>query len=334
MGLCYSAGVQAAPQAPLVSVIVPAYRATQWIAATLDSVLAQTFHNYELIVVNDGSPDTAELENVLAPYGGRIVYLRQENRGLAGARNTGIRAARGRYVAPLDADDIWEPEHLAAQVTLLEADPSIDVVYADARIFGDVPQAGKTVMELCPSEGEVTFERLVLRQCTVHVCVCVIRKDTLLRVGMFDEAFRRNGEDIDLWMRIAQQGGRIVYQRRVLGGYRRHAGSMSADRVSALDAFLRVLAKAAANPALTASQRRAVETQSRIEGAQLELEKGRRAFLSGDSAAAIAHLTTANTHQRSARLALVLLALRVAPRLMQSLYHWRDRHVYHANTPA
>jgi len=318
----------------LVSVIVPAYRASQWIEATLDSVLAQTFQNDELIVVNDGSPDTEELENVLAPYRSRIVYLRQENRGLAGARNTGIRAARGKYIAPLDADDIWEPDHLAAQVALLEADPSIDVVYADARIFGNVPEQGRTVMELCPSEGEVTFERLVLRQCTVHVCVCVIRKEMLLRVGMFDEAFRRNGEDIDLWMRIAQQGGRIVYQRRVLGRYRRHSDSMSADRVSALDAFLRVLAKAAANPELTASQRQAVETQSRIEGAQLELEKGRRAFLAGDSAAAIPHLAAANAHLRSARLSLVLLLLRIAPRLLQSLYHWRDRHFYHANTPA
>lgn len=323
-----------APDAPLVSVIVPAFRATQWIASTLDSVLAQTLQDFELIVVNDGSPDTEDLERVLQPYRDRIVYLRQENQGLAGARNTGIRAARGKYVAPLDADDIWEPEHLAAQVALLEADPSIDVVYADARIFGNVREQGKTVMQLCPSAGEVTFERLVARECTVHVCVCVIRRDTLLRVGLFDSVFRRNGEDIDLWMRIAKQGGRIVYQRRVLGRYRRHADSMSADRVSALEAFLAVLAKAAADPGLTAAQRRAVERQSRLERAHLELQKGKRAFLAGDTDTAVYHLAQANIHFQSVRLTFVLLLLRVAPRLLQSLYQWRDRHIYRVNTPA
>src|ERR1035438_7963147 len=102
--------------APLLSVIIPAYRAAQYIAAALDSVLAQTFKGYEIIVVNDGSPDTEELERALEPYRDRIIYLLQENQGLSGARNNGIRAARGTYIAPLDADDVWAPEHLAAQL--------------------------------------------------------------------------------------------------------------------------------------------------------------------------------------------------------------------------
>ena len=318
--------------APMVSVVIPAYRATQWIAATLDSVMAQTLRDFEVIVVNDGSPDTEDLERVLAPYRARIVYLRQENRGLAGARNTGIRAARGKYVAPLDADDIWEPDHLQAQLEVLEADPSIDMVYADARIFGNVREQGRTVMELCPSTGEVTFERLVSRQCTVHVCVCVIRRETLLRVGLFDDAFRRNGEDIDLWMRIALRGGRIVYQRRVLGRYRRHADSMSADRVSALQAFLAVLAKAAADPSLNAAQREAVDRQITLESADLELEKGRKAFLAGDAEGAIGNLTRANAHFKSMRLAFVLMLLRIAPGFLQMLYQWRNRYIFRLKT--
>src|SRR5579871_232813 len=318
--------------APMVSVVIPAYRATQWIAATLDSVMAQTLRDFEVIVVNDGSPDTEDLERVLAPYRARIVYLRQENRGLAGARNTGIRAARGKYVAPLDADDIWDPDHLQAQLEVLEADPSIDMVYADARIFGNVREQGRTVMELCPSTGEVTFERLVSRQCTVHVCVCVIRRETLLRVGLFDDAFRRNGEDIDLWMRIALRGGRIVYQRRVLGRYRRHADSMSADRVSALQAFLAVLAKAAADPSLNAAQREAVDRQITLESADLELEKGRKAFLAGDAEGAIGNLTRANAHFKSMRLAFVLMLLRIAPGFLQMLYQWRNRYIFRLKT--
>lgn len=310
-----------------MSVVIPAYQAAPWIGAALDSVLAQTLRDYEIIVVNDGSPDTAELEQVLAPYRDRILYLRQENQGLSGARNAGIRAARGRYIAPLDADDIWEPEHLAAQVAVLEADPSLDVVYADARIFGDVPEAGRTVMELCPSEGEVTFERLVLGLSTVHVCVTVARREALLRAGLFDTTFRRT-EDFELWLRILKQGGRIGYQRRVLGRYRKHAGSLSADPVPMIESVLRVLAKAEQYPNLTPAERQSIERRRQAERANLELQKGKQAFAAGDAAAAIGHLARANAHYQSRKLTLVVMLLRVAPRLLQALHHLRDRYIY------
>jgi GT2 family glycosyltransferase len=324
---------EAAGIAPLVSVIVPAYRVTESIAATLDSVWAQTFTDYEIIVVNDGPPDTEELESVLAPYRDRIVYLRQENQGLSGARNTGIRAARGKYIAPLDADDMWDPERLAAQVAVLEAEPPIDLVYADARIFGDLPEAGKTVMDLCPSAGEVTFERLVARQCTVHVCVTVCRREALIRAGLFDPDLRRV-EDIDMWLRISRQRHRIVYQRRVLGSYRRRAGSLSSDRVAMLEAFLTVLAKAASEPQLTAAQREAVAHQCAVERASLDLERGKRAFLAGDAEGAVRHLTQARAQRKSLKLAAVLMLLRVTPSFLRTLYQWRYRHVYSLKTPS
>ena len=313
--------------APLVSVIIPAYQVAQYIAATLDSVLAQTFKDYEIIVVNDGSPDTGELEKVLAPYRRRIAYLRQENQGVSEARNTGIRAARGKYIALLDADDVWDPEHLTAQLAVLKADPSLDMVYADARIFGDAPEAGRTVMELCPSAGEVTFERLVTRQCTVHLCVSVCRRETLLRAGLFDPALPR-AEDIDLWLRIAGQGGRIAYQRRVLGHYRRRAGSQSADPVACLETLLAVLAKAGRGPFRTAAQREVLERQRVVVRTSVELQKGKRAFLTGDAAAAASHLARANAQHKSLKLAAVLMLLRVAPGFLRALYRWRARHVY------
>jgi hypothetical protein len=301
--------------APLVSVIIPAYRAAESIAATLDSVFAQTWQDYEVIVVNDGSPDSEEMEKALEPYRDRIIYVRQENQGPGGARNTGIRMARGVYVGLLDSDDVWDPEHLAAQVAVLEADPSIDMVYADARIVGDVPEAGRTVMEFCPSVGEVTFER----------------REALLRAGLFDPVFRGT-EDIDMWMRIARLGGRIAYQRRVLGCYRRQAGSLSSDRVSMVEGFLAVLAKAARDPGLTAAQRDAVERQVAVEQSKLELHKGRNAFLAGDAAAAVSHLRRANAQHKSLKLAAVLMLLRVAPGFLRALYQWRDRHVYKLKT--
>jgi glycosyltransferase involved in cell wall biosynthesis len=311
--------MDAAGAAPLVSVIIPSYRASQYIAAALDSVLAQTLTNHEIIVVNDGSPDTAELEKALEPYREFIVYLRQKNQGASVARNTGIGAARGKYVAPLDADDIWAPEHLAAQIAVLEAGPAVDMVYADARIFGDVPEAGKTVMELSPSTGEVTFESLVTRRCTVHLCVCVCRRDALLRAGLFDAELQR-GEDIDMWLRIAAQGGRIVYQRRVLGNYRRHPDSNSADPVVTIEGFLAALAKAARAPDLTEAQRKLAGRQWLVERARVEFQKGKQALLAGDAEAAVRHLAQANTQFKSLRIATILLLLRLAPGVLRRLY--------------
>jgi len=317
---------------PLVSVVIPAYQAAQWITAALDSVLAQTLRDYEIIVVNDGSPDTAALEKVLAPYRDRILYLCQENQGPASARNTGIRAARGRYIAPLDADDIWEPEFLAAQITMLEADPTLDLVYADARVFGDVPEAGRTVMELSPqTDGEVTFERLVLGECTVHVCVTVARREALLAAGLIDTAFRR-AEDFELWLRLLDHGGRIGYQRRVLGRYRKHPGSLSADPALMIESVLRVLDKASGYPNLTPVERQSIERRRAAEHAKLDLHAGKQAARGGDAAAAIAHLTRANAYYQSRKLAAVVLLLRVAPRLLQAIYHWRDRHIYRLPT--
>lgn len=317
--------------APAVSVIVPAYLAAPYIAQALDSILAQTFTDYEIIVVNDGSPDTEALEQSLEPYRTRINYLQQENQGPSAARNTGIRAAQGKYIAPLDADDKWNPDHLSAQVAVLESDPCIALVYADARIFGDVPKAGRTVMELCPSSGEVTFERLVTRACTVHHCVCVCRRDALLRAGLFNPALRR-AEDIDLWLRIAAQGGRIVYQRRVLGNYRRSGGSLSADPVPMREAFIAVLSNAARNPQLTAAQREIAARQCDIERAAMELEKGKHAVLAGDDAAAAGHLTRANAAHRSLKLTTALMLLRVAPGFLRALYQWRERRIYRLKT--
>src|SRR4051794_21327340 len=98
---------------PRVSVIVPCYNTADVVAETIDSVLAQTYRDYEVIVVNDGSPDSGELNPILARYGDRLRCFRKENGGLASARNRGIREARGELIALLDSDDIWTPDYLA-----------------------------------------------------------------------------------------------------------------------------------------------------------------------------------------------------------------------------
>src|SRR5262245_31870668 len=152
---------------PIFSVIVPAYKAAPYIQRTLEAVRAQAFSDYELILVNDGSPDTAEFERAILPYQQFLKYVFQTNRGAAAARNAALRIARGRYVAVLDADDIWFPTYLEQQHAFLTAHPEADLVYADARLVGDSPLAGRTFMQTAPSRGRVTVESLLSLRCHV-----------------------------------------------------------------------------------------------------------------------------------------------------------------------
>src|SRR4029450_6167613 len=201
---------------PAVSVVIPAYRASADISVALDSVFAQTFpHHHEVIVVNDGSPDSAELETALAPYRARIHYIVQPNRGAGAARNTGIRAAKGRYLAFLDADDRWTPDFLERQLAFLEANPKCDLVYADALLSGESPLAGRRFMDTAPSDGAVTLLSLVQQRCNIVLSTALARRAVVVKAGLFDEALRR-GQDFELWLRLAWTGATLAYQRAVL----------------------------------------------------------------------------------------------------------------------
>ena len=104
---------------PAASVIIPAYQAAPYIAQALDSVFAQSFRDFEVIVVNDGSPDTPDFERALQPYLANITYIKQANHGPSHARNTGIGKARAPLIALLDSDDFWAPDYLATHVGIL-----------------------------------------------------------------------------------------------------------------------------------------------------------------------------------------------------------------------
>jgi glycosyltransferase involved in cell wall biosynthesis len=174
----------------MVSVIIPAYRASADIPDALALVFAQTFSSFEVIIVDDGSPDATELEAAVAPYRNRVRYLVQRNRGAGAARNTGIRAARGRYVAFLDADDRWHEDFLRRQTCLLDAHPECGLVYSDAVISGDTPLAGQRFMDTAPSAGAVTLLSLIRQQCNIMLSTVVVRRTPLVEAGLFDEGLR------------------------------------------------------------------------------------------------------------------------------------------------
>lgn len=307
-----------------VSVVIPAYNCAAYIGETLESVFAQTFTNYEVIVINDGSPDTDELERVLQAYRDHIVYIAQANRGPGAARNAGIRAARSPLIALLDSDDAWEPDYLAVQAAALQCDPTIDMIYPNALVVGDAPEAGRIAMEVWPSEGEVTFESLVTQRCNVLVSVTA-RRDAIVRAGLFDEAeWLRGSEDFDLWLRIAKHGGRIAYHRRVLLRYRRRNGSLSCDPIGIFRRALRVLDKAERTLNLTPSEAEAIRHARSRFLAWLRLYEGKSALRRGDAKAAGDALREAYAFFRNPKIALALLGLRFAPQLFLHTYRVRD----------
>jgi GT2 family glycosyltransferase len=309
---------------PVVSVVIPAYNSANFIGETLDSVFAQTFADYEVIVVNDGSPDTLELERVLALYMNRIVYLKQENSGPARARNEAIARAAGEYVAFLDSDDLWTPEYLAAQVRALNDDASLALVCADAELFGESIHAGQTFMQRWPSEEPVTFEKLLSMECAIITMCVVARKQALIDAGLFDERFVRS-EDYDLWLRLAQRGARFAYQHRVLGHRRLHGASLASNEQALFESQIEVYQKLLATLELSPDERRAVERQIERSHADLALHLGKREIMAGEYAQAAEALTRANLYYHSHKLKLALISLRLAPRLLRRVYHLYQR---------
>jgi glycosyltransferase involved in cell wall biosynthesis len=306
-----------------VSVIVPAYNAAPFIAQTIVSVLGQTFRDFEVIVVNDGSPDAADLERELAPYMHSIRYLTQPNGGPSSARNLGIRKARGEYVAFLDSDDFWMPGFLARQMEILKADPSIDLLYSNGVVIGDVEYAGRELMSLAPSDGPLTFERVVSAECTVLTSCVVVRRRLVIDVGLFDERFRRS-EDFHLWSRLAFHGARFACHRDVLVQHRRRAGSLSDDRVAMVQAAIEVLQDLEATLPLNEQQRKLVDDHVARCRAYIAFDEGKRMFMAGQFDAAVSAFGRSRHwepgRRRKTRLGLLQLGLRLAPRLLRRTY--------------
>jgi len=314
-----------ARSSPLVSVIIPAFNAAGHVRAALESVFAQSFTDYEVILVNDGSPDTVQLEQAIQPYVSRITYLTQQNGGPSAARNLGIRHARGEWLALLDSDDTWLPHYLAEQIKFLREDPALDMVYCDANLEGDANAAGKTFMQVCPSNGRVTFESLLVEQTQPITSGTVVRRQKAAAAGLFDEDLRCS-EDHDLWLRVAYAGGKISYQRQALLHRSMRPDSQGATpekllagEIQSLGKLQRTLNLSTGTSALLAGRLRKIQAlHAFIEGKAFllaaELDKARESLSRGHSLAP------------SMKLRALLVGLRIAPRLTVSAARfWRDR---------
>lgn len=187
---------------PLVSAVIPAYNAAAFVERAIDSVLAQTYPNIEIIVINDGSTDNTL--KVLERYRLKIILINQPNRGTRHARNQGIRAAQGEWIAYLDADDYWLPEKIERQVNWMQNHPKVGFCSTRTRVES--------------AEGEYlsTWKHPSVKRSTLHTLFetnaaiaggasgVTVRSDLQGKVGLFDESLASN-EDVDMWMRLAYE---------------------------------------------------------------------------------------------------------------------------------
>jgi glycosyltransferase involved in cell wall biosynthesis len=235
-----------------VSAIIPVYGAEKYIAATVQSVLDQTYKNFEVLIIDDASPDRS-IEICQQFTDPRIKIIRQQNRGLAGARNTGIRHAQGDYLAFLDADDLWLPEKLEKHVEHLENSPSVGVSFSCSAF---IDETGKPLgLYQKPKLTGITIPNLLCRNPISNGSAPVIRREVFEAIKFqdnlygtvedfyFDDRFRAS-EDIECWFRIAiQTEWQIEGIPEALTLYRVNSGGLSASVFKQLDSWEQVIEK-------------------------------------------------------------------------------------------
>lgn len=308
---------------PAVSVIIPAYKVTAYIKTALDSVFAQTFNNIQVVVVNDGCPDTENLERVLQPYAERIRYIRQENGGVGAARRTAVLASDAPLIAQLDPDDWWEPNYLEVQMALFANAPGVDLIYPNGYFFGDPALEGKPLMDYAPSKGNVSFCSVMNGETNV-VYSALIRKQAILRAGNFDSELRTS-EDFDLWIRMLKCGARFAYHEAPLLHYRRRPESLTFNSIAANTWFLRVLERIGQTMALDTHEAACLARRKLAVMMAMELDQGKEAIRQKKWKEARWHLEVCYNHRQSKKLLTVLNLLRWCPWLLGGALQVRDR---------
>ena len=214
-----------------VSIIVPTYNAAQYIASLLDSIAKQTFSDWELIIIDDGSTDETAACLALAPADGRRQFIQQANGGSAAARNRGLAAAQGEWVVFLDVDDGWHPDFLSEMVAALSAAPEAVAAFCGWQYADPSGQLLPQVVQLGPQEVSELEQGLLWRN-SIMPSSLVTRRQAVARLGGFDETLK-SCEDWDLWLRLIQLG-RFIAVPRILTWYRAHPGSKT-DQVARVE---------------------------------------------------------------------------------------------------
>ncbi len=229
---------------PLVSTVIPAHNADKTIDEAIRSVLTQTFLSQEIIVVDDGSVDNTRLS--VEAFGDRVTYVGQKQGGAAAARNTGIRVARGEFIAFLDADDVWLPQKLERQLAVMLANPGIGAVQCGARYVDNVLRTLE--VRTCVTDGDVLMDTLRFRNLPAFMSALVMRRSCLDRIGPLDSSLEIL-EDWDMAIKAARFCN-LASLADALVLYRVHPGNRSRNVDIHVAPGLSILGRLYADPTI------------------------------------------------------------------------------------
>lgn len=317
---------------PAVSVITPAFNAAPYIRETLDSVRAQTFDDWELVVIDDGSTDeTVTIVDDFSRRDARIRLLRQINRGPAAARNRGMREARGEFLTLLDSDDTWDPHYLSSQLAVFRAHPDTALVTGVARFRGG-PYDGRPMRRFTPGYPVLSLRDIIADDTAVFI-MTIFRRAVFEAIGGMDEAQWRS-EDYEFWLRAALAGFIFRRNARPLGWYRVRSGSLSQNTVNMLRGILETYDKVRPACAPGTAERGVLDAQidrfqEELLLAQAKLALERRAY-----ADAAAHLRALRQRGGGRLIGVTAWLAEHAPRAAAIAYRlrhlrlhaWRFRH--------
>ena len=213
---------------PKVSIIIPSYNRAEMLVECLESVFIQTFTDYEVIVVDDGSTDNTE--DVLKPYRERITYIKHENKGNAAARNSGLDVAKGELIAFLDSDDLWLPHKLMKEVEYLDQHPDVDMVCANGTFFGSLKFAGKKVVpdkRAIPLEKDGVTLKAIFTRSSLRPSAMVLRKHVIEGTKGFDPDFKVC-VDLDFAFRVLMKY-KVIFINEPFFKMRKHDDHVSGD---------------------------------------------------------------------------------------------------------
>ncbi|WP_133251968.1 glycosyltransferase family 2 protein [Actinomycetospora cinnamomea] len=322
-----SVEVETSSDRPSFSFLVPAYRTEEFIEETIDSVLAQTIPDWELVVVDNGNSD--RMADIVRPYterDPRVRLVRQENRGYAGGVNAAAAASRGRFLVPLCSDDLVAPEYCERMLDAFERQPHADAISPDAQIFRD--EDGHVMSETFVEHSGVARRSVprgdlrlsdIMRQQFLYYGAA-FRREAWAALGGHN-AGSRLVEDLDLWLRLVSDGYAVRAIPDVLGRFRLRAESLShaPESVDAFDTEAEEAFTRAAQHSGRPEDLAALDVALRRLRYEAALRRMRWSIQVGDREAARRHARAALSHQRRARVAVALALLTVAPGLARGV---------------
>jgi glycosyltransferase involved in cell wall biosynthesis len=314
-------------QGRLVTVITPAFNAAAHLAETIESCLGQTYTNFELLLVDDGSTDdTAEVAARFAAAEPRIRVFRSPKCGIAGARNVAIGQARGELFALLDSDDLWMPNYLEQQLGTLSRHPSADVITANAINLGGQLD-GKAYWPSSEEIRPISLLEMIVREDAIHI-FSVFRRTVIDRVGGFDPNFWRAGftgnEDYHFWLRAAAARCRFLADFTPRGYYRRRPNSASADERRMLAGIVAVLDDIRRQCSLDGPEAQAIDAQVQRFNRRLLIAEARECMARGDSVGAVEFLRRIPSGDRGPGLSLMLTLAGLWPSLLSRSYRTKQ----------